>query len=447
MITQPAAPSRARQAQVPAVVIGDSIIWYGSESGTLSGAPYQALTTRNIFDLFNGMLGNPLKVMNRAGVSGNRIDQMVDRFDTDVRPFKPGVVFLEGISNNLDQGYSAAQSWPSIVKMYQLCASIGAPLVFLGTAAMRRTNASTPVSPIDGVQYNESAEFAALEAFSREAAATYPGFIYCPMAVAARDYSLSAQEMSFGTPVANVTVDNTHPVFWGTYLYARYMADTLGPMFAVAVKRLPTLNGYGTAGDQSLLLQNSLLGSKTAVSAPNSGFAPANVNITSSGSIRALLCDVVPRTDGGAGQKMVIPYSASAAAGDYLNIGGSGNYTKAIGLLAFIMAGIKVTQTAGQVLNIIGNLQLQNSSNTVLAQTFFGRPHSAYPAEVLNVPAGQTFDLGFPSTVPYVVPAGTAKWLMSLRVYTTPGATGTIEIVDFDSRADDVSAFVASFLK
>lgn len=434
------------QNQVPTVVIGDSITWYGNETGTLSSAPFSSVTTRNIFDTFNGLMGNPLKIVNRAGVSGDTIAQMLARFPTDVAAFKPRLVILEGMSNDLDNGLSAAQVWPSLFAIYKQCQAIGARLLFVGTAAMRRVESGTPVSPINGVQYNESAEFANMEAMAREAAVVYPGFLYCPMAAAARNYALSAQETSYGTPITAATGDGTHPPPYGALLYATYLATNLGPVFAGAAKRIPALNGYGTYGDQSMILQNSLLSGRVAIAGPNSGFAPDNITISNSGPIRALSCDVVARTDGGTGRKMVVPYSAATAVGNYISIAGSGSYSGPIGVPAFMMAGIKIIQTTGQVLNITGNLQFLDSGFNVLAQTFFGRAHSTQTADVLNIPTATTFDLGYQSTIPYPIPAGTVNFLVSLRIFTTVGATGTVEIVDLDTRYDNVSTFVASFL-
>jgi len=443
MITQPpAANGRSPDVQCPTVALGDSIVWYGDEAGTLAGVPFQAVTSRNFMDRFNAIMGNPLKIVNRAGVSGNTLAQMSVRFATDVAPFKPRLVILEGMSNDLDSGYSAVQTWPSLFKIYQQCQAIGARLLFVGTAAMRRVNGGTPVSPVDGVQYNESAEFARMEAFAREAAVVFPGFLYCPMAAGARDYSLSSQETSYGTPVTGGTSDGTHPLPYQCFLLATYLAANAGPLFAGAVKRVPTLNGYGTYGDQATLLQNSLLSGSVAVAGPNSGFAPDNITISTSGLIRALSCSVAARTDGGPGRKMVVPYSAATLVTNYIDIKGSGSYSGVAGVLATMTAGIKLTQTTGQVLNIIGNLQFLDASFAILAQTFFGRPHSTQTADVMNLPTAQTYDLGHMSTIPYAIPAGTVNFLVSLRVYTTVGATGTLEIVNFDTRLDNVSAIV-----
>lgn len=448
MITQPnMSQLPLLTGQVPTVCLGDSITQFGSETGTLSGAPFSSITSRNIFDSFNAQMGNPLKIVNRAGVGGNTVAQMLARFPTDVAPYKPRLVILEGMSNDLDSGMSAAQVWPSLFKIYQQCVLMGSRLLFVGTAAMRRVNTGTPVSPVDGVQYNESAEFANMESMAREASATYPGFLYCPMAVAARNYSLSSQETACGTPITGATSDGTHPLPYGAFLYATYLAANVGQAFAGTTKRLPALNGYGSFGDRAMLLQNALLSGRVAVSAPNSGFAPDNIVIAASGAIRALGCDVVARTDGGTGQKMVIPYSDAAAVGNYINVYGSGGYSGAAGIMAYMTAGIKITQTTGQVVNIIGNLQFLDASYNILAQAFFGRPHSTQPAEVLNIPSGQTADLGYLSTIPMAVPPGTANYQVSLRIYTTVGATGKVEVVDFDNRADNISTFVASFLK
>lgn len=438
--------SPLKSAQFPTVIIGNSIMWYGDESGTLSGKPFHSITNRNIVDQLNARMGQPLKILNRAGVSGNTIPQMVARFPTDVLAYRPRLVIMEGLSNDGDQGYSADQIMPSVLNAYRLSISIGAIFMFLGTSAMRRTNASTPVSPIDGVQYNESAEIAKMEAYCREAAATLPGFIFSNMAEAGRDYSVSAQETSFGTPLAGITSDGTHPLPYGAHILKEKIFSDLGNFFAGATQRAPTLNGFGTGGDQSMLLQNSLLSGSAAVTAPNTGNAPLNYNVTvGAGAIRALLCDVVPRTDGGPGKKMVLPISLAAATTDYIEISGSASYNKAIGLMAYLQAGIKVTSvTSGQVVNIIGNLQFLDSGFAVIAQTFFGRPHSAFPSETLGIPG--VFDLGIASTKPYAVPPGTTRIAITIRIYTTVGASLTVEITNIDSRVDTVSQLIQSYL-
>ena len=64
-----------------------------------------------------------------AGVSGNTLGEMLTRFDSDVAPYKPARVHLQGGTNDVGRSVSLAQSLTDLKEIANKVAAIGAELI------------------------------------------------------------------------------------------------------------------------------------------------------------------------------------------------------------------------------------------------------------------------------------------------------------------------------
>lgn len=422
------------------VLLGDSITWFGFDNTAVSGKPSLAVTNRAIVEAANAMLYQRLNVVQRAGVSGNRIDQMYARFSTDVTPHRPTLVILQGCSNDLDQGYSAAQIFPSIINIFRACQAIGASFIYIGTSGMAR-GTGAPVSPIDGVQYRADNEMAALQGRCRRAQFELDGFRYFDMASAMRDYgaAIGAQGASFGTTLAGTVLDGTHPEPYGCYLMSRPLSQFLDKVCLGTNAERATLNGRGVDGDTDNISGGNylMMGTyrTTNVTAPNTGSGPDPWNVGRTGSIQAV-CSNADRTDGGPGRIFRLDVSGSAALTDAVTLSASAAYAKAIGIPAYIQALVRVSAiTSGAIHNVTGNLQFFDSGSNLLGQVWFGVPHSTKAGNGFTG-LTTTADFGLLRSPRMNVPVGTTSVLARISIYTTVGAQLTVDLCEAGARVD-----------
>jgi lysophospholipase L1-like esterase len=446
-----ALPARGAEQADPSrvVLLGDSITWFGFDNTAVSGKPSLAVTNRAIVEAANALLYQRLNIVQRAGVSGNRIDQMYARFNTDVAAHRPTLVILQGCSNDLDQGYSAAQIFPSIVAIFRASQAIGASFIYIGTSGMSR-GTGAPVSPIDGVQYRADNEMAALQARCRRAQFEMEGFRYFDMAYAMRDYgaAIGAQGAAFGTTLAGTVLDGTHPEPYGCYLMARRLAPYLDKVCLGTNAERATLNGRGVDGDTDNISGGNylMMGTyrTTNVTAPNTGSGPDPWNVTRTGSIQAV-CSNADRTDDGPGRIFRLDVSGSAALTDAVTLSASAAYAKAIGIPAYIQALVRVSAiTSGAIHNVTGNLQFFDSGSNLLGQVWFGVPHSTKAGNGFTG-LTSTVDLGLMRSPRMNVPVGTASVLTRIAIYTTVGAQLTVDLCEAGARVDQEYPDVAKY--
>jgi hypothetical protein len=133
-------PIRARTVLGPRVVfLGDSItigdVTYDSVNGNQNNAtawPTYAVASSS----------GAMSFYRNAGIAGQRSDQMLARFDTDVTPYAPDVVVLTSGTNNVLQGTTLA-AWQTDVQAFVAeCGEIGARPVF-GAIYPNASNAAT----------------------------------------------------------------------------------------------------------------------------------------------------------------------------------------------------------------------------------------------------------------------------------------------------------------
>lgn len=67
-----------------------------------------------------------LRLLYNAGIGGQRSDEILARFATDVAPYAPNVVTILAGTNDVGQGVSVATATSNIAKMADLCLGIGA---------------------------------------------------------------------------------------------------------------------------------------------------------------------------------------------------------------------------------------------------------------------------------------------------------------------------------
>lgn len=76
--------------------------------------------------------GHALKMLNNAGVAGNRTDQAISRFATDVAAYKPQVVHIALGTNDAVQSVSAASIIANLTTLIVASQSIGAKAIVSG---------------------------------------------------------------------------------------------------------------------------------------------------------------------------------------------------------------------------------------------------------------------------------------------------------------------------
>lgn len=90
----------------------------------------------NFVSSLNARFGRTLKVIN-SGTSGQRLDQMLARFSTDVAAYKPRyVVHFSAFMNDLSAGHSQSTMETNVDTFIDECRKIGAVPVLLGVGPM-----------------------------------------------------------------------------------------------------------------------------------------------------------------------------------------------------------------------------------------------------------------------------------------------------------------------
>lgn len=168
------------------------------------------------------------RVVKNAGVSGDRTDQMLARWDTDVLPYAPTVVTILGGTNDINQGIPAATTRTNIAAMVQRALDIGAKPVLI-TVPPRAQVATY------------GAQIVALNAWLREFATNKNLLLL--------DYYSIVVNPATGAMQTSMDQDGTHPNSLGRKLFGQYVASTLDALLPPA----PGLLAQANVDAQNLL--------------------------------------------------------------------------------------------------------------------------------------------------------------------------------------------------
>lgn len=121
----------------PVVLLGDSITTAGNQAW-FEGANYQA--------------SEPFRIVNNAGVSGNRTDQMLARLTPDVIAFSPAWCMVEGGGNDVTNAVSAATIMANLASIYGTLKAAGIKVIastVLGSTSMDTGAEQTVISTVN----------------------------------------------------------------------------------------------------------------------------------------------------------------------------------------------------------------------------------------------------------------------------------------------------------
>jgi lysophospholipase L1-like esterase len=199
------------------------------------------------------LTGHRLKVANVAGISGQRLDEFTARVATDVTPYAPGWVFVDGPTNDISQGFDLATIQ---TRFLALLAAVTPARVVAYTVPPNTPNTAAQNQVRD--RYND-----------------WLRRLPNSRATAALGVRLIVAEVHdvLATPGAETlnaayTYDGTHPNGDGALLLGQAVANAVAPALPGA------LNSQLSAGADSL----NLLGSSSAFINPTSGLAAGWTN-------------------------------------------------------------------------------------------------------------------------------------------------------------------------
>lgn len=198
------------------VLLGDSIT---AQNESASG---DTLTTLNAgyFTVGNIQLGSPFTVLNNAGVSGERTDEILARFDEDVKAYNPEWVFLLAGTNDLLASINIDTVKANLLSLYDKIASVGARLV----TATPYASSSMP----------SESDFGELNRWIREQS-VLRGFVLCDFEAVTTDPDSS----TFPYTYSGITYDGLHINAYGALLCGNEVASKLS-VFLNKTPLLPT---------------------------------------------------------------------------------------------------------------------------------------------------------------------------------------------------------------
>jgi len=192
------------------IIIGSSLTEQNGEgSNTLDASGGIAVRARGMFHWAKGFLGGAITLVRNAGIGGNRYDQMVARFDTDVLAYESDWVIIGNPTNSVTAGYTAAQIIADLNTMLDKCEAVGRRVVVENIpprSTFTTLSIQTVVSTVNA--------YITDLAFTRRG--VIPLDIWTPLA-----------DPATGFPVANTTVDGTHYSIAGAARLGKALADAI----------------------------------------------------------------------------------------------------------------------------------------------------------------------------------------------------------------------------
>ena len=208
---------------IDAVDYGNSIvIWGDSITDQNDGEAVGVKNTLNAgyFTVSNIMLGDYFNLLNNAGVSGERTDQILARFDAGVKAYSPKWVFILAGANDLLGSVPVSTIKDNLALIYDAIESIGAKVI---TATQYASASFTNES-----DFSEMNQFIRSESESR-------GFYLADFEAATTD----PEKASFPYTYDNITYDGLHLNAYGAKLCANVIYDEL-VKFTNRTRLLPT---------------------------------------------------------------------------------------------------------------------------------------------------------------------------------------------------------------
>lgn len=372
------------------VLLGDSITNQNGGPG-----PYTTFPTYNAiagwFTWANIRLGHRLAMVQNAGKAGDRTDQILARFSTEVAPFAPHMVMLMAGTNDCAQSVSYATIIANLTSLYNRISEIGATCIAftippIATANLSDANRTT---------------LQRVNRWIKEQGRQRSKFIVVDLGSAIVDTTTTTFSASW-TPAASTTSDGTHPAADGAVLMGRLLADALSPYVAAS-----SFLATGNADTNNLITNGALSG--TAGSWPT-GWG---------GSAESSTWTYPARTDSIAGTW------AQVAMTNFLQLIGT-NITSGFseGQKVYLTCEYELDYTPGQLRSFYLALY-RNGANVAADPATF--------VQALNVPSK-----GVLETPAYTIPAGTTA--LRAYIFLTMSGTGvaaTLRVARFGMHLGD----------
>lgn len=388
-----------------AVILGDSLV----ENGLTTTATTSIYTARAIGPIAAAILRQRLDIVAHKGVSGERTDQFLARFDTDVAPWSPLWVIVIGVSNDIPTSRTSADILGSLDGIYAKCRAIGAAMVYLDTS---------------GGGYGSEAEHTKwyeVQAGCRARHRAGAGFFFSPMWLGAVDHS-TQNNSAYAAVRSGLIYDTRHPSALGVHtVYAPSLARFFDSFLPAALLASGTRSS-STVGDlKSLILNGGFAATGGTPGTGNTGTAIATLwTGARTGSISAAWSQE-QRTDGGAGQWQVATVTSSAAAADVVTLASP---TSSFASLASSLVGQKVRfevdVSASASVGTIGQAEFQvqilNSSGVVV---FTAAANQIVGTEYLGI----TSLVGRLRTPDFVLPAASDRVTVTIKMGTSSGGS------------------------
>lgn len=124
---------------------------------TFADVTQTACNARGWFHWTNAALGGALNLVKNSGVGGNRWDQMLARFDTDVIAHNPAIVIIGSSTNSVTFGSTVAEQISWLDQMIAKARAVGA-LVIVLTNGPRVSFSSTVAKRVAAMEVNRYIE-------------------------------------------------------------------------------------------------------------------------------------------------------------------------------------------------------------------------------------------------------------------------------------------------
>lgn len=251
----------------------------------------------------NAMFGDRFTITG-AGVAGNTTAQMLARFETDVTPYSPRVVFILGGINDVSASVASATTLANLAAIVARVRGIGAiPVIWtvpLSTAVVTTTAKGQLLYEINqGIRAMQGVSALVVDGFQAWISATNttaPGTNAAGMALAS---------------------DSLHPTAKGAYQLARPAYELLDGVFPAFNRLKSTSYDYDNMVPNGQMLGSNASGTfGTTLNTGFSGVGPNLWSIARSGASIAATCSKVARTDWRNNENWRIAMSAAAGA-DY----------------------------------------------------------------------------------------------------------------------------------
>lgn len=389
------------------VLAGDSIAALDNID-TTSLAGFSKLPARGVFAWTNYLLNQRFRVVNRAGVSGNKTSDLLARLGTDVIAYRPKYCWLIIGANDVTNDIAAATTILNFQAIFsQLIAANIVPIVNL-------------VPPSTSISTNaRAAAWVTVNQFIRDYARGMNGTVGGKVGgiiVLDTEWVYLDTANTYPQPLAGYTDGVVHPYTKGSYAWAKQAASILDPI----IPKVPIFDSaskptYST-GDAALIANPTMLGTGGTKNTGVTGSLADSWTATIMNSFGTAVASKVARTDGpGSWQQVAFTGSASFAGVDT----GCQLTSSTISLPAGVAIGDTVACFVEYQMDASPTLYLGTEVrmrfNGATAPQWVTAP--AWETSAEYVPLAQDQAGGFIATGETVIPAGTTGISVFIRPY------------------------------